>query len=175
AAATSTTPGAAGNPGAPGSPGSAATSAPGGAVADARRLRLGEALVEDGVLTREQLNAALAAQKTSGRILGELLVEQGVAPGIVVKRLARSLGVRGCQLRHGLADPSLIKEIGDEELQKLKALPLFKVHGVLTVAMAEPQSLPTIDRLRQLTGCRINAVLALESVIVEYIKKYATG
>jgi type IV pilus assembly protein PilB len=41
--------------------------------------------------------------------------------------------------------------------------------------MAEPQSLPTIDRLRQLTGCRIRPVLALESNIREFIKKYAGG
>jgi type IV pilus assembly protein PilB len=45
----------------------------------------------------------------------------------------------------------------------------------MTVAMAEPQSLPTIDRLRQLTGCKIRPVLALEANITEFARKYATG
>ncbi|HEY8665910.1 MAG TPA: GspE/PulE family protein, partial [Tepidisphaeraceae bacterium] len=42
-------------------------------------------------------------------------------------------------------------------------------------AMAEPQSLPTIDRLRRLTGCKIQPVLALDSNIREFVKKYAGG
>src|SRR5205085_5437253 len=52
---------------------------------------------------------------------------------------------------------------------------LFKVHGTLTVAMTEPQSLPSIDRLRQLTGCKIRAVLALEPNIREFLAKYGDG
>ena len=52
---------------------------------------------------------------------------------------------------------------------------MFKVHGTLTVAMSEPQSLPKIDRLRQLTDCRIRPVLASRENILEYIRKYASG
>ena len=52
---------------------------------------------------------------------------------------------------------------------------MFKVKSTLTVAMAEPQSLPAIDRLRQLTGCKIRPVLALEHNIREYVRKYAGG
>jgi type IV pilus assembly protein PilB len=52
---------------------------------------------------------------------------------------------------------------------------MFKVHGTLTVAMTDPQNLPKIDRLRQLTSCKIRTVLALEANIKEYIKKYAAG
>ena len=85
--------------------------------------------------------------------------------------LARRLGVRGCRLRHGLVDPSLLGPIGQAEAEQLTAIPMAKVHGVLTVAMAEPCSLPKIDRLRRLTGCKIHPVLALEENILEFIKK----
>src|SRR5438067_46658 len=109
-------------------------------------------------------------------MLGELLVEQGIInSGALVHVLAKCLGVRGCQLRHGLMDPALIKLVGQDEAEKLLAVPMFKVHGTLTVAMTEPQSLPKIDRLRQLTNCKIRTVLALEANIREYIKKYAGG
>ena len=64
---------------------------------------------------------------------------------------------------------------GDEEAERLKAIPLFKVRDTLTVAMAEPRSLPTIDRIKQLTGCKIRPVLALEANILEYVRKYAGG
>jgi type IV pilus assembly protein PilB len=109
-------------------------------------------------------------------MLGEMLIEQGlVTAGHLVQILGRTLGVRGCQLRHGLIDPTLLNLIGAEEAERLVAMPMFKVHGVLTVAMSEPQSLPKIDRLRQLTGCKVRTVLALEANIREYIKKYSGG
>lgn len=147
-----------------------------GVVGGGRPLRVGEILVQEGVLSEEQLKRALAQQRASGRMLGEMLVDQGViSNNVLVRALAKVLNIRGCQLRHGLIDPALVKQIGEEEATRLKAIPMFKVHGVLTVAMAEPQSLPSIDRLKAITGCRVRPVLALEANILEYIKKYATG
>ncbi len=164
-------------PGAPdGQPESGGTPAPQGGGGARKMLRVGDVLIQEGVVTHEQVSKALAAQKGAGMMLGEVLVEQGaISNATLVGALARSLGVRGVQIRHGLVDPALLAEIGDEEADRLKSLPLFKVHGVLTVAMAEPQSLPTIDRLRALTGCKIRPVLALEANIREFIKKYAGG
>jgi type IV pilus assembly protein PilB len=142
-----------------------------------RPRRLGDVLVAEGVITREQLERALRDQQmTRGKMLGETLVEQGmISPEVLVRAVARQLGVPGCVIRHGLVDPPLFKLVGEEEATRLKVLPMFRVHGTLTVAMAEPQSLPTIDRLKQLTGCKIRPVLALEPNILEYVKKYAGG
>jgi type IV pilus assembly protein PilB len=140
------------------------------------KLRFGDVLVKEGALSEEQLKRALAQQKSSGRMLGEMLVDQGViSNAVLVRALAKTLGIKGCQLRHGLIDPGLVKLIGEDEAMRLKVIPMFKVREHLTVAMAEPQSLPTIDRLRQLTGCKIRPVLALEANIAEFIKKYASG
>src|SRR3954468_13785618 len=151
----------------------ATTALPMGAV---KRIRIGEVLVEEGVLTEQQLTRALAEQKATGRMLGELLVEQGIIePQVLVQTLARRLGFAACHLRHGLIDPALLKLIGEDEANRLKAIPLFKVRDTLTVAMAEPQSLPAIDRLRQLTNLKIRPVLALETNISEFVKKYAGG
>ena len=139
-----------------------------------KKLRFGEALVAEGVLTQEQLDRALDQQKGAQRMLGEMLLEQGlVSQSVFVRVLARQLGVRGCILRHGLMDPSLLRSFGKEEAERLKAIPMFKVHETLTVAMAEPQSLPRIDRIRELTGCKIRPVLALEANILEFIRKYS--
>ncbi len=141
-----------------------------------KRVRIGEVLLREGLVSEEQLTRALAEQKRTGSRLGELLVEQGViTPALLVRTLAKSLGVKGCQVRHGLVDPALLKVVGEEEAERLRAIPMFKVHGTLTVAMAEPASLPAIDRLKQLTGCRIRPVLALEGNIREFIKKYSGG
>ena len=136
--------------------------------------RIGDALVSRGQLTPDQLRNALDHQRSSGRMLGEVLLDLGVVPpATLVETLAEAMGVRGCHLRHGLIDPALLKLIGPETAERLRVIPMFKVRGVLTVAMAEPQSLPTVDRLRQITGLRIRPVLALEAEIHEYIQRYA--
>jgi type IV pilus assembly protein PilB len=138
--------------------------------------RLGATLVAEGVISQEQLERILAEQQTTGGMLGEMLVDQGVIDASHMLRfLAGQLGVPFCQLRHGLVDFSLLALIGPEEAERLNAIPMFRVHNTLTVAMAEPQSLPKIDRLHQLTSCRIRPVLAPRANILEYIRKYASG
>lgn len=141
-----------------------------------RHKRVGEALIEDGAINEEQLQRALMEQARTGEKLGALLVDQGIVSGqTLVHSLAKCMGIRGCHLRHGLIDPSLISEVGEEECEKSVVIPMFKVAGVMTVAMQDPQSLPTIDRLRRITGCDIRPVLALEGNILEYIRKYKGG
>lgn len=138
--------------------------------------RVGEALIEDGAISEEQLQRALMEQSRTGEKLGELLVDQGIVSGqTLVHSLAKCMGVRGCHIRHGLIDPSLISEVGEEECEKSVVIPMFRVAGVMTVAMQDPKSLPTIDRLRRITGCEIRPVLALEANILEYIRKYKGG
>jgi type IV pilus assembly protein PilB len=132
--------------------------------------------VGEGVLSDKQLQQALSDQRMNGVLLGEMLVEQGlISRSTMLSVLGRQLGVASCQLRHGLVDFSLLKLVGEEEAIRLKVIPMFQIHNTLTVAMAEPQSLPKIDRLRQLTGCTIRPVLAPASNILEFIKKYSSG
>ena len=134
--------------------------------------RMGEHLVGQGLINEEQLAEALREQQRTGRMLGELLVSHGlVPPGVLVRTLAARIGVPGCELRHGLIDPALSSIISRKEAERLRVVPMFRVRDVLTVAMAEPQSLPVIDRLRQLTNCEIRPVLALESNILEFTTK----
>jgi type IV pilus assembly protein PilB len=135
--------------------------------------KLGEMLVAEGLVSEDDLLRALKHQHSDNKRLGELLIDlKLLSPTALLSALAKQLNVKACQLRHGLIDPNIARLLDQEEAKRLKALPLFKVGKTLTVAMAEPQSLPTIDRLSLLTGCDINPVLALETNIVEYQGKY---
>ncbi|CAG0996471.1 putative type II secretion system protein HxcR [Phycisphaerales bacterium] len=141
-----------------------------------RRPRVGDVLLSEGHITRDQLEKTLASQGTGSRMLGELLVQQGIiSPSVLVRALGKCLGVKGVNLRHGLIDPALVKVMGADECERLRVIPMFKVGGEITVAMAEPQSLPTIDRVAQLSGCKVRPVLAMEANIVEFVKKYSSG
>jgi len=142
----------------------------------AKKIRIGEVLIEEGIITAETLAAVLADQKRTGKRIGEMLVEQGlVTVEELLTILGKRLGVRHCRLRKGLTDPALLGMIGEEEARRLKAIPMFKVHDTMTVAMAEPQSLPSVDRLRQLTGSTIRPILASEASILEHIDRLTSA
>jgi len=137
--------------------------------------KLGQTLVELGEITEEDLARALETQRKEGKKLGETLVDLGIlSQTTLVKTLASKLGVPGTYLRHGLIDPTVAKLIDRDEAERLKVLPMFKVRGRLIVAMAEPQNLPVIDRLAALTDCEIQPVLAPETNILEFSRKYQT-
>jgi len=136
--------------------------------------RLGELLIDAGLLTDEQLGVALGVQKRTGRMLGSVLIEEGMVTGTaLVNVLAEQLGIRGVTLRPGLIDTALLKEVGQDEAMRLQAVPMFRVRDTMTVAMAQPQSLPTLDRLRELTGCKVRPVLALPQNIENFIERNA--
>ncbi|NEO88677.1 MAG: hypothetical protein F6J87_31275 [Spirulina sp. SIO3F2] len=136
--------------------------------------RIGDVLLQSGAITEEQLGVALDRQQAEGTLLGEILVEEGIiSPATLVHTLGQHLGLRSCVLRHGLVDPELLKLISADVAQELGVMPMFKIRDEMTVAMAEPQSLPTIDRLTAITECRIRPVLALRANIDEFIDKYA--
>ena len=61
----------------------------------AKRVRIGEVLLEQGILSQEQITRALADQKTTGKMLGEILVEQNIVPA------ATLIAARRASLRRG--------------------------------------------------------------------------
>ncbi len=141
-----------------------------------RGMRVGEALVAAGAITEADLDRALRQQAQTGARLGELLVDEGYVNQLtMVRTLAQAMNVRGCQLRHGLIDPALMHVVGEDECERMRVIPMFRVRGVLTVAMSEPQNLSKIDKLRRLSGCEIRPVLALENNVLEYVRKYRGG
>ncbi|MBN2448367.1 MAG: Flp pilus assembly complex ATPase component TadA, partial [Phycisphaerae bacterium] len=138
-----------------------------------RSNKLGAVLIEQGLLSEDDLTRALEHQGSDNKRLGEVLIDlKMLSPTAMLGALARHLNHKACYLRHGLIDPEVARLLSKEEAVRLNVLPLFKVGNRLTVAMAEPQSLRAIDQLTRLTGCEINPVLSLPSNIAEYQEKY---
>ncbi|MFN0137638.1 MAG: GspE/PulE family protein [Phycisphaerae bacterium] len=135
--------------------------------------KLGELLLQDGLIDEAGLSRALEQQTTGNKRLGETLIGMGMlSANALLTSLAKHLKIKPCFLRHGLIDPAVARLLSREEAQRLKVLPLFKVENVITVAMVEPQSLRSIDQLQRLLGCEVNPVLVLENSVVEYQAKY---
>ncbi len=133
------------------------------------RLRLGDVLVRQGVVTTEQVAAALAAQRQSAqrRLLGEILIEMGsCTEDDIVNALAQSFGVPYALLTPKLIDASVIDTLPRDFLERHKVLPLFKIRDMLTVAMTEPSNMFLIDEMATLAKCQIQVVAASARDIV---------
>jgi len=125
--------------------------------------RLGEALVEAGLLTPEQVDRGLEAQRRLGAPLGETLVSLGlVKANDVGPILARSLGVTYVNPRGVEVDDSLIDRVPESFIRERRILPLRIEEGQLFVASADPLDLGMIDDLKLIVRLPVVAVLSME-------------
>ena len=112
------------------------------AAASATGERLGQVLVEDGLITREQLGQALAEQKASKHRLGYVLVKLGLVQEIeITKVLARQYRMPAVDLSRFDVDSRILKLIPADLALKSIVLPLKREGRTLTVAMADPTDL----------------------------------
>jgi type IV pilus assembly protein PilB len=124
--------------------------------------RLGNVLITRGYLRTEDLDTALAAQKTDGgrnKLLGELLIELGFCTeDQVLECLAVEFHVPYAKLEARLFDPKIVDILPREYIEENLVLPLFLVRNTLTVAVSEPSNLFLIEELRTLTEKDISIV-----------------
>ena len=140
--------------------------------ASAGKTPLGEQLLHAGLLNTDELQTALAEQQSRGLRLGEVLAEMGfVDEEDLLPFVADRLNVQGVRLREGLIDPAIVRLIPRNKAEALHAIALFRVRGELTVALADPQNLQTIDEIARITGLHIRPVLALRTVIVKLLPR----
>lgn len=124
---------------------------------------LGQLLVGSGLLKQTQLDLALEEQRRTDRqkLLGEILIEQKwCSPEQVAEALAQGYGVPFARVTPRLADPKVIHLLPRPFIERNAVLPLFKVEGVLTVAVPEPADVFLLEEMERLSGCRVNVVAA---------------
>src|SRR3954451_12442345 len=141
--------------------------------------RLGDLLVKEKILSPEQLEQALKAQKESGGKdrLGSVLVKLGLlSDEDVTNFLSRQYGVPAINLQFFEIDPAVVKLIPQETAKRYQILPLSRVGSSLTIAMVDPTNVFAMDDIKFMTGFNIEPVVASEAAIVEGIDKaYNTG
>ncbi|MBI2481217.1 MAG: Flp pilus assembly complex ATPase component TadA [Planctomycetia bacterium] len=137
-----------------------------------RRMPLGEQLVEADLLTRDELEDALKLQASKGQKLGEILLELGViTEDQMLPFIHRQLGIPSVKLREGVIDPAVVRILPREVAEQLTALAMFKVRGVVSIAMPEPENLEQLDELERITGLKVRPVFAFASNIQRMIAR----
>ncbi len=134
--------------------------------------RLGNLLIQEELVTAENIDKALQLQAATGKRLGTILVEKGwVSETNLLRILGKQLGIPYINLRPGLWDPSIHTILNSEICQRFMVFPLFKVHKKLILATSDPQDLHAFDEVRKLTGCAIKPVLAKSEEIARQFKE----
>jgi len=142
------------------------------------RVRLGELLVDAHIVTREQLDEALALQKKDGRRIGTLLVEAGlVSETQVTQILSQQLSVPWVSLYHIDFSRQLLNLVTQELAERFCLVPIFvrKVRGLgqtLYVAMDDPSDEKAQADVAQFSGLPVRAMIAPPTDIRSAIRAY---
>jgi type IV pilus assembly protein PilB len=127
------------------------------------RQPLGTLLVGRGIIASAQLDRALDTQRAGGRqkLLGEILIEQKLCSDEqVAEVLAAAQGIPFARVSPRLADAKVVGLFPIDLLRRKGVLPLFRVEGTLTVALAEPTNLFLIEEIERRVGHRVQVVAA---------------
>ena len=135
--------------------------------------RLGDILLREGVLSREQLASAIAEQRASKHRLGYVLVKMGLVPELeITKVLARQYRMPAVDLSRFEVDPKILKLVPSDMATKSVVLPLKREGRTLTVAMADPTDLGLLEDLKFITRFDLFPVLAGEYTLRTLIEKH---
>src|SRR5687768_358449 len=138
--------------------------------------KLGEILVRENLITKEQLRETLEYQRANGGRLGSNLVRLGfVSDDVVTAVLSRQYGVPSINLDLFQIDEAVIKLISEDVSVKYSVLPISKVGATLTLAMADPTNVFAMDDIKFMTGLNVEPVIASETSIQLAIAKYYSG
>ncbi|HKK83863.1 MAG TPA: ATPase, T2SS/T4P/T4SS family [Atribacterota bacterium] len=137
-------------------------------------LRLGEILINQGMINSEQLKKALEIQKIdSKKKVGEILVSQGA---INRKQLLQALQhvyeAEYIELEDVILDPEIVSIIPKRIAVRYKIVPLSKENNTLTIAMANPLDVNTIDYIKEYTKMDVNPKFASEDDINNALSSY---
>jgi len=134
------------------------------------RKKIGECLVQAGLITEADLQTALAEHKRSGERLGAVLVRMNLATERqIAKALAYQLGFAYVNLAENEPDPAAVILIPKEVALKRTCIAISVEKNLLTVAMSDPLLFTLVQDLEFQTGYRIKQVVSTRPEIIEAI------
>ncbi|MGH9169175.1 MAG: GspE/PulE family protein, partial [Acidimicrobiia bacterium] len=135
---------------------------------------LGTLLLEESLISQEDLDRAIELQQETGRPLGRILVDERlVQEADLVRTLARRIGLEYVNLGEVNIDPSAGALVSEALARRYAALPISFEDGKLVVAMADPANVLAVDDIRAITGLEVVAKVATRSDVEDAISRMA--
>ncbi len=138
-----------------------------------QKVRLGDLLIQQGLLSEEQLKLALEQQKATGRKLGRIFVESGyVTEEGISQALARQLRIPYVDLKQFNPKPELIKLLPETQARRFRALVLGEMpDGRLQVGLSDPTDLQAYDEITRVVRREIDLAVVTESQLLTIIDR----
>ena len=137
------------------------------------RKKIGEMLIERGIITPKQLNEALGEQKRCGGYLSQHLISMGYATETdIAVCLSNQYNFAYMPLKNYAISEEVLKLIPLKWIKIYTILPIDKIGDMVSVAMADPLNDGVIQMLRQITGCEIAIFISTYSELNEAINRY---
>ncbi|WBY03141.1 ATPase, T2SS/T4P/T4SS family [Ramlibacter tataouinensis] len=134
---------------------------------------LGDVLVQEGLISPQQRDAAIARQEAEGRPLHELLGEMGAVSREVIRQaMVSQLGVPAVQLARFPFEANALRAITPELARKHRAMPLFSSAKRIAVALENPLSWEALRELEFFTGLKVDPCLAAPAELDAAIEEY---
>ncbi|OIO11288.1 MAG: hypothetical protein AUJ52_02220 [Elusimicrobia bacterium CG1_02_63_36] len=141
--------------------------------------RLGDMMVDSGVLQKTQLEQALDYQRKNGGKLGSILLHQGyLDEDTLLGFLAEQCGIQYVKLAaFGEIDREVVERVPESICRQHNLIPIAletksKTESTLTIAVSDPLNVLVFDDIKMMTGLEIVSVLASESDIIGCLEKY---
>jgi len=135
--------------------------------------QLGELLMERGLISKQQLDEALALQKDKGGLIGEILVDLGFAKEEdIAKTLTAQYGFPYLPLSNYEVDAQIINIIPGRVARQYLLIPIDKIGENLTIAMSNPLNTHAIEDVELLSNCNVLVFVSTSSDIKKAITKY---
>jgi len=134
--------------------------------------KIGQILVEAGAITEDNLGEALERQKKNGRPLGKNLVELGyIDEDTITRCLAEQYGMPCISLERYTVGKGLSNVIPEALTERYGVIPIDLIGNILTLGTVDIPTKDTIDKIKSITGLKIQAMLITPSDFSRYIKK----
>ncbi|MFQ5659801.1 MAG: GspE/PulE family protein [Gammaproteobacteria bacterium] len=135
-----------------------------------KKIRLGDLLVEQKIISQAQLKAALDDQKKSGRKLGRILIENGyVEENRILEVLSQQLNIPYVDLLHYKFDPDTVRLLPELQARRFRAIALAKTGEGLLVGMADPTDIFAYDELSRTLQSPIRIAVVREADLLQTI------
>lgn len=130
-------------------------------------------LVRDGIVTYDDIEHATELAYAQNTNIGQILINsQMIEEDVLMKFLEEKLHTPFVDLENYSIDKKCLSLISYQDVMKFKILPLFIIEDTLTIAMADPMNLFSVDKIMQITGKNIDPIIASEKSIIKKINEY---
>lgn len=135
--------------------------------------KLGETLIAEGLISREQLERALTEQRQHGGRIDTILRSLGfVTEDDLIKVLGKQMGLQPVVLSTITIDPDVVRLIPETMARRYQLIALFKKDKAVTLAMVDPLNVFALDDIRRVTGLEIEPVVSSETEIMKAIDRF---